>query len=155
MTVSERLAELGIELPTPPAPVGGYVPAVRHGTLVVTTGQLPFRDGELVATGRLGEELDVPACVAAARQSALNAVAAAAAVAGGVDRLQRALELVAHVAVVPGSDGLSAVVDGASSVLTEVFGEAGRHVRTNVGVAWLPLGSPVEVRLTFAVAEPS
>ena len=152
MTASDRLRGLGIELPVPPAPVGAYVPAVRHGDVVRTTGQLPFREGGIEATGRLGAELDTEAGHAAARQAALNAVAAAAAVVGGVDRIARVLEMVAQVACVVGFDGLSAVVDGASEVLVDIFGEAGRHARTNVGVAWLPLGSPVEVSIVIAVA---
>lgn len=147
MTPSERLRELGLRLPEPAAPVGAYVQAVSHGSVIRTTGQLAFVDGAIVAAGRLGVEVSVEAGRAAARQAALNAVAAASAVAGGVDRIEQILELVGYVSCEVGFTGMSAVVDAASQVLVDIFGEAGRHVRTNVGVAWLPLGSPVEISL--------
>lgn len=153
MIPSERLHELGLTLPPPAAPVGAYVPAVGHGSVIRTTGQLAFVDGAILEAGRLGAEVSVEAGRAAARQAALNALAAAAAVAGGVDRIERILELVGYVSCDVGFTGMSAVVDGASQVLVDIFGEAGRHVRTNVGVAWLPLGSPVEISLVVVGSE--
>lgn len=153
MIPSQRLHELGLTLPPPAAPVGAYVPAVGHGAVIRTTGQLAFVDGAILEAGRLGAEVSVEAGRAAARQAALNALAAAAAVAGGVDRIERILELVGYVSCDVGFTGMSAVVDGASQVLVDIFGEAGRHVRTNVGVAWLPLGSPVEISLVVVGSE--
>jgi len=148
VTVAERLAELGLELPPVAAPVAAYVPAVREGGLVWTSGQLPFVDGALSATGLVGEgEGDVPPQEAArlARVCALNALAAAASVAD-LDRL-RIVKVVGFVASAPGFTGQPQVVNGASELLGDVLGEAGRHARSAVGVAALPLGSPVEVEL--------
>ncbi len=148
MTVAERLAELGLELPPVAAPVAAYVPAVREGGLVWTSGQLPFVDGALSATGLVGEgEGDVPPQEAArlARVCALNALAAAASVAD-LDGL-RIVKVVGFVASAPGFTGQPQVVNGASELLGAVLGEAGRHARSAVGVAALPLGSPVEVEL--------
>lgn len=144
---SERLAERGIELPPPPPPVGAYVPAVRHGDLIITTGQLPFVDGSLVATGIVGVDIDVDTATRASRVATLNAIAAAAAVAGSVDRITRVLQLTGHIACRESFTDHPVVLNGASQVLIEVFGEAGRHVRTNVGSSALPLGSPVEIEL--------
>jgi enamine deaminase RidA (YjgF/YER057c/UK114 family) len=152
-TPSERLAALGLELPAVPAPVAAYVPAVRMGDLVMTSGQLPFDSGSLTATGKVGAGVDVPAAQAAARQAALNAVAAAADVAGGIDRIAAIVKVVGFVASAPGFTGQPQVVNGASELLGEIFGEAGAHARSAVGVAELPLGAPVEVELVVAVAE--
>ncbi|MFT8638008.1 MAG: RidA family protein [Pseudoclavibacter sp.] len=152
-TPSERLAALGLELPAVPAPVAAYVPAVRMGGLVMTSGQLPFDSGSLTATGKVGAGVDVPAAQAAARQAALNAVAAAADVAGGIDRIAAIVKVVGFVASAPGFTGQPQVVNGASELLGEIFGDAGAHVRSAVGVAELPLGAPVEVELVVAVAE--
>lgn len=153
MRPSDRLAERRIQLPPPPAPVGAYVPAVRHKDLIITTGQLPFVDGTLVAAGTVGVEVDVPTAARACRVAALNAVAAAAAVAGGVDRITRVLQLTGHIACRADFTDHPAVLNGASELLIEVFGEAGRHVRTNVGSSALPLGSPVEIELVVACAD--
>jgi enamine deaminase RidA (YjgF/YER057c/UK114 family) len=152
-TPSERLAALGLELPAVPAPVAAYVPAVRMGDLVMTSGQLPFDSGGLTATGKVGAGVDVPAAQAAARQAALNAVAAAADVAGGIDRIAAIVKVVGFVASAPGFTGQPQVVNGASELLGEIFGEAGAHARSAVGVAELPLGAPVEIELIVAVAE--
>ena len=152
-TPSERLAALGRELPAVPAPVAAYVPAVRMGDLVMTSGQLPFDSGGLTATGKVGAGVDVPAAQAAARQAALNAVAAAADVAGGIDRIAAIVKVVGFVASAPGFTGQPQVVNGASELLGEIFGEAGAHARSAVGVAELPLGAPVESELIVAVAE--
>jgi len=155
MSVSARLAELGIELPSVVPPVAAYIPAKAHGDLVYTSGQLPMVAGALPATGKVG---DGPGLVPAsdangyARQCALNAIAAAAAVAGGVDRLAGVVKLTGFVASVPEFTGQPGVINGASEVLGEIFGDAGRHARSAVGVPVLPLDSPVEVEVVFSVA---
>ncbi|MDQ1136118.1 enamine deaminase RidA (YjgF/YER057c/UK114 family) [Microbacterium sp. SORGH_AS 1204] len=155
MSVSERLAELGVEVPGVVPPVAAYIPAKRHGDLVYTSGQLPMIEGALPATGKvgLGEGLVDPADAKTyARQCALNALAAAAAVVGGVDNLVGVLKITGFVASVPDFTGQPGVINGASEFLGEVFGEAGAHARSAVGVPVLPLDSPVEVEVVFAVA---
>ncbi|MFT3797050.1 RidA family protein [Microbacterium sp.] len=152
MSVSARLSELGIALPAVVPPVAAYVPAVVHGDLVYTAGQLPMVAGALPATGKVGEGAGlVPASDAYgyARQCALNAIAAAAAAVGGVDRLAGVLKVTGFVASVPEFTGQPGVVNGASELLGEVFGEAGRHARSAVGAPVLPLDSPVEVEVVF------
>lgn len=151
MSASQRLAELGVDLPQVAAPVADYVPAVRSGSQIVTAGQLPFVNGELPATGRVGAEVDVEDAASMARLAVLNAVAAAASVAGGVDAIAGVVKVVVFVNSAPDFTGQAAVANGASGLLGEVFGEAGRHSRSAVGVASLPLGSPVEVELTVEV----
>ena len=154
--VEERLAALGLELPAVPAPVAAYVPAVVHGGYVWTSGQLPFVDGALPATGRVGEGPGlVPPADAAhlARIAAVNALAAVKSVIGDLDRIVRVVKVVGFVASDPSFTGQPAVVNGASLLLGEVLGEAGRHARSAVGVAVLPLGSPVEVELVAALAD--
>ena len=153
MSVSERLADLGIDLPAVVPPVAAYVPAKAHGDLVYTAGQLPMVSGALPATGKVGEGPGLVSAVDAqsfARQCALNAVAAAAAAVGGVDRLTGVVKVVGFVASVPDFTGQPGVVNGASEVLGEIFGEAGRHARSAVGVTVLPLDSPVEVEVVFS-----
>lgn len=148
MLVSERLVELGIELPEVVPPVAAYVPARVIGNTVRTSGQLPMRAGELIATGRLGA-VSVEDGYAAARQCALNAVAAAAAVAGGVDKLGGVLKVTGFVASEPDFYAQPAVVNGASEILGEIFGD--QHIRSAVGVAALPLNASVEVEVEFAL----
>ncbi|MEN0022764.1 MAG: RidA family protein [Microbacterium sp.] len=152
MSVSARLAELGIELPAVAAPVAAYVPAVVRDGLVYTSGQLPFADGALPATGKVGAEVAADDANAYARTCALNALAAAADAAGGVDRIAGVLRVGGFVASVPDFTGQPGVINGASVVLGEIFGDAGRHVRAAVGVPVLPLDSPVEVEVTFILA---
>lgn len=153
MTISARLAELGIELPAVAAPVAAYVPAVVHGGLVYTSGQLPFVGGALPATGKVGAEVSADDAKEYARLCALNALAAAADAAGGVDRIAGVLRVGGFVASDPAFTGQPGVVNGASEVLGEIFGEAGRHARAAVGVAVLPLDTPVEVEVTFLLAD--
>jgi enamine deaminase RidA (YjgF/YER057c/UK114 family) len=151
--VAERLADLGLTLPPVAAPVAAYVPAVVDGSLVWTSGQLPFVDGALPATGLVGEgEGLVPAQDAAqlARVCALNALAAIGSVAD-LDSVHRIVKLVGFVASAPGFTGQPTVVNGASELLGQVFGDAGRHARSAVGVAALPLGAPVEVEIVAAL----
>jgi enamine deaminase RidA (YjgF/YER057c/UK114 family) len=145
----ERLAELGLELATP-TPAGSYLPAVRTGSLVFTAGQVPIRDGEVVATGKLGAEVDVEVGRQLARLCALNALAAIDG-AVGINSVLRVVKVVGFVASAPGFTAQPKVLDGASELLTEVFGDAGRHARSAVGVAELPLGVPVEVELVVEV----
>ncbi|PCE14789.1 LysR family transcriptional regulator [Microbacterium sp. SZ1] len=152
MSVSARLAELGIELPAVAAPVAAYVPAVVRDGLVYTSGQLPFSDGALPATGKVGAAVAADDANAYARTCALNALAAAADAAGGVDRIAGVLRVGGFVASTPEFTGQPGVINGASVVLGEIFGDAGRHVRAAVGVPVLPLDSPVEVEVTFILA---
>jgi enamine deaminase RidA (YjgF/YER057c/UK114 family) len=150
-TWSERLAELGITLPPVAAPVAAYVPAVRSGAQVLTSGQLPFVDGTLAATGKLGAGVTPEQGAQLARTCALNALAAVHALVG-IDSVVRVVKVVGFVASAEGFTGQPGVVNGASQLLGEVFGEAGVHARSAVGVAELPLGAPVEVELVVEVA---
>ena len=146
----ERLAELGLELPEVAAPLAAYVPAVRSGDLVFTSGQLPLRGGELVAVGKVGAEVDPETAAACAQQCALNALAAAAALVP-LEQVSRVVKLVVYVASAPDFTGQPGVGNGASHLVGEVFGDAGRHARSAVGVAALPLDAPVEVELVVEV----
>ena len=153
MTVSQTLAALGIDLPAVAMPAGAYIPAKVHGDLVYTAGQIPFVSGALPATGKVGDGHGlVPAADAFqyARVCALNAVAAAAAAVGDVDRLTGGVKVTGFVASVPGFTGQPGVINGASELLGDVFGDGGRHARSAVGVAVLPLDSPVEVEVVFS-----
>jgi enamine deaminase RidA (YjgF/YER057c/UK114 family) len=155
VSIAARLAELGIELPSVVPPVAAYIPAKAYGDLVYTAGQLPMVSGSLPETGKVGEGdgLVTPdAAARLARQSALNALAAAAAAVGGVDRLAGVLKVTGFVASVPEFTGQPAVINGASEVLGEIFGDAGRHARSAVGVSALPLDAPVEVEVVFTLA---
>lgn len=155
-TPSARLAELGLTLPAVPAPLAAYVPAVQSGAFVYTSGQLPFRYGELMAVGKVGNEVSVDTAVACARQAALNGLAAVAALLGDLDDIARVVKVVVFVAGGPEFTAQPQVGNGASELLGEVFGEAGRHARSAVGVAALPMDAPVEVELIVeAVARPS
>ena len=155
MSVSERLAALGVEVPGVVPPVAAYIPAKRHGDLVYTSGQLPMVQGALPATGKVGEAEGLVSPADAkdlARQCALNALAAAAALVGGVDAITGVLKITGFVASVPEFTGQPGVINGASEFLGEVFGDAGAHARSAVGVPVLPLDSPVEVEVVFTVA---
>lgn len=160
MTVARRLEGLGLVLPAVAAPVGAYTPAVRTGALVWTSGQLPFVDGRLLVVGTVGREVSVQDAAAAARAAALNAVAAVGAVlAAGRDddpvtaleRVVRVVKVTGYVASAPGFTAQPGVLDAASGLLHELFGDAGVHARSAVGVAALPMGAPVEVELVVGV----
>ncbi len=151
MTASARLAELGIELPAVAAAAGSYLPTVRTGNLVFTAGQLPFVDGRLPATGRVGAEVSPEDAKGYARQAALNVLAAVDAEVG-LDRVERIVKVVGFVASAEGFTGQPGVVNGASDLFAEVFGENGRHARSAVGVAELPLGAPVEIEAIVQVS---
>ena len=147
----ERLAALGLTLPPVAAPGGAYVPAVRAGQFVYTAGQIPTVDGKVLAVGKVGGEIGVADAAGLARTCALSALAAAAAAAGGLDAIRRIVKVTGFVASAPGFNGQPQVVNGASELLIGVFGEEGRHARSAVGVAELPLGAPVEVELIAEV----
>lgn len=149
--VSSRLAELGIELPPVTAPLATYVPAVRSGAFVYTSGQLPIIAGQLQATGKVGAEISAEEASGYARICALNAMAAVHALVG-IDAVRKVVKVVGFVASSPDFTGQPSVVNGASQLLAEVFGEAGAHARSAVGVAVLPLDAPVEVEVIFEVS---
>jgi enamine deaminase RidA (YjgF/YER057c/UK114 family) len=148
-TPTQRLAELGLTLPSVPVPQAAYVPAVVSGGFIYTSGQLPTVDGKLLATGKLGGEVSVDEGASLARVCALNALAAAASVAGpdGLDGIARIVKVVGFVNSAPGFHGQPKVINGASELLLDVFGENGKHARSAVGMAELPLDTPVEVEL--------
>ncbi|WP_062381412.1 RidA family protein [Demequina pelophila] len=154
MTATQRLAALGLALPEVATPVGTYMPARRHGDLVYTSGQLPLVEGDLLAVGLVGQragDVTPERATECARVSCLNALAAVAQAAGGLDNIESVVKITGFVASAPGFTAQPAVLNGASSLLVEVFGEAGRHARSAVGVAALPLGAPVEVEITVAL----
>ena len=146
-TPTERLAELGLALPAVSAPAGAYVPAVRTGALVFTAGQIPLVDGAIPTTGKVGAEVSPERAKELARICVLNALAAVAAEAGSIDEVGRVVKLVGFVASTPDFSGQPGVVDGASELLRDIFGDAGLHARSAVGVAALPRDVPVEVEL--------
>ena len=142
-----RLAELGIKLPATPAPAGAYVPATRAGNLVFTAGQLPLEAGELNIRGKVGDTVGVGEAREAARLCAMNALAAASTQTGGVGGISRIVKVTGFVASAPGFNEQPQVINGASEFLGEIFGDAGLHARSAVGVAELPMDAPVEVEL--------
>jgi len=152
MSVETRLTELGLKLPNLTKPVAAYVPAIVTGNLVYTSGQLPFVDGTLLATGKVGDAVSADEAAGLARTCALNALAAVASVIGSLDRVTRVVKVVGFVASAPDFTGQPGVINGASDLLGEVFGEIGQHARSAVGVAVLPLDSPVEVELILEFA---
>jgi enamine deaminase RidA (YjgF/YER057c/UK114 family) len=149
--VHRKLAELGLKLPTVAAPLAAYVPAVQSGDHVYVSGQLPIVDGQLIATGKVGTDVAPEQAADLARQCALNALAAVDALVG-LDRVVKVVKVVGFVASAEGFTGQPAVINGASGLFGEVFGEAGRHARSAVGVAELPLGAPVEVEAIFEIS---
>lgn len=151
MTPEERLARLGLSLPPAPPPVGSYLPALKVGDLVFTSGQLPMRDGRLVAVGPIGDAASLAGALEGARAATLNALAQVAAVAGGLDRVVRVVRVGVFVNSGPGFTEQAKVANASSDLLVEVFGDAGRHVRTSVGVNELPLDAAVEVEMVVQV----
>lgn len=148
MTPEEKLKDLGYPLPPAPAPVGSYIPAVRIGDLVTTSGQLPMRDGRLASTGKIGGKLSIEQGTEAARVAVVNALSQLAVVAGGLSNVKRIVRLGVFVNSADGFVEQPKVANGASDLLVAVFGEAGRHVRAAVGSNELPLDAPVEIELT-------
>jgi enamine deaminase RidA (YjgF/YER057c/UK114 family) len=147
MTIEQKLAELGLELPNVATPAGAYVPAVITGNLVFTAGQIPLVDGVLMATGKVGNEISAEFAKEIAQRCALNALAAIKSVLGDLSRVKRVVKVVGFVASTPEFTGQPGVLNGASELLGKVFGDAGLHARSAVGVASLPLDAPVEVEL--------
>ena len=150
MSIEQKLAELGIVLPEPAAPVAAYVPVVIHDGLAHVSGQIPFENGQLI-TGKLGEDIGLERGVTAARACGLMILAQLKAALGSLDRVERVVKLGGFVNGVPGFTDQPRVVNGASELMVEVFGDAGRHARSAVGVASLPLGVAVEVDAIVAV----
>jgi enamine deaminase RidA (YjgF/YER057c/UK114 family) len=148
-----RLAALGLTLPPVAAPLAAYVPAVRSGPYVYTAGQLPLANGKLLMTGRVGAQVSVEEAASLARTCALNALAAVASVTRGLSAVTRIVKIVGFVASDPSFTGQPLVVNGASELLLEVFGDSGRHARSAVGVAVLPLDAPVEIELIAEVRD--
>jgi enamine deaminase RidA (YjgF/YER057c/UK114 family) len=149
--VEDRLAELGLSVPDVAKPVASYVPAVRSGSYVYTSGQLPMRSGELITSGKVGDSVSPEDAAACARQCALNAIAAVKAEIGDLDAVKRVVKVVCFVASDPGFTGQPQVANGASDLLGKAFGDAGVHARSAVGVPVLPLDAPVEVEILVEV----
>jgi len=150
MSAGQRLRDLGIELPEVVTPAGAYVPAVQSGSLVFTAGQLPVVAGRLVSTGKVGAEVDAGEAAGLARTCALNALAAVHALVG-IDSVRRVVKVTGFVASAPGFTDQPAVIDGASALFGEVFGDAGGHARSAVGVAELPKNAPVELEIVVEI----
>ena len=150
-TPEERLHELGLAVPEVAKPVASYVPAVRSGHHVFTSGQLPMREGQLIATGKVGGEVTPEEAIECARQCALNAIAAVRAEVGELANVKRIVKVVAFVASTPDFTGQPGVANGASELFGAVFGDAGQHARSAVGVPVLPLDAPVEVEIVVEV----
>lgn len=152
-TPEENLAALGLAVPAVAKPVAAYVPAVRTGNYVFTSGQLPMREGELIATGKVGAEVTPEVAYECALQCALNAIAAVKAEIGDLSRVKRIVKVGAFVASTPEFTGQPGVANGASELFGKVFGEAGVHARAAVGVPSLPLDAPVEVEILVEIAD--
>jgi enamine deaminase RidA (YjgF/YER057c/UK114 family) len=149
--VEDRLAELGLSVPEVAKPVASYVPALRTGSYVYTSGQLPMRSGQLMTTGKVGDGVSPEEAAACAQQCALNAIAAVKAEIGDLDGVKRVVKVVCFVASDPGFTGQPQVANGASDLLGKAFGDAGVHARSAVGVPVLPLDAPVEVEIIVEV----
>ncbi len=146
-----KLRQLGIELPAAPKPVANYIPAVQAGALLFLSGVIPLRDGQVVVTGKLGRELTVEQGKEAARIALLNALAIIRQELGSLDRVGKIVRMVGHVASAEGFVQHPAVINGASDLLVQIFGEAGRHARVALGAAELPLNAPIELELIVQV----
>jgi enamine deaminase RidA (YjgF/YER057c/UK114 family) len=151
-TPEERLAELGLTVPEVAKPVAAYVPALRSGNYVHTSGQLPMKSGELMMTGKVGDGVSAEEAYACAQQCALNALAAVKSVIGDLSSVKQVVKVVVFVASTPDFTGQPGVANGVSELLGTVFGDAGAHARSAVGVAALPLDAPVEVELLVEVS---
>jgi enamine deaminase RidA (YjgF/YER057c/UK114 family) len=149
--IEKKLEQLGLILPEAPKPVAAYIPAKQSGSLVFTAGQLPMVRGELISKGLLGQDVEVDEANKAARICTLNALAAIKGVIGDLDRIKQIVRVVGYVASVPTFTQQPAVVNGASELLLEIFGEAGKHARSAVGMSVLPLNTSVEIELTVEV----
>lgn len=151
MSYEAKLKELGLTLPAPPKPVANYVPVVKVGDLLFLSGVLPSRDGQLVMTGKLGQELSIEQGMEACRIAVLNGLSIIKSEAGSLDRVKQIVKVVGHIASAPGFTDQPQVLNGASDLLVSVFGDAGRHARVAVGAAELPRRAPVEIELIVQV----
>lgn len=152
MSAEKKLKELGISLPQPPKPVANYVPAVRVGSLLFVSGHGPYQDGKTVTSGKLGKELTVEQGYQAARNVALNCLASIKATIGDLDKVKRVVKLLGMVNCTEDFKDQPKVINGASDLLVEIFGEAGKHARSAVGMQALPNGIPVEIEMILEVA---
>ena len=150
-SIESKLDRIGLKLPEPPKPIAAYIPAKQAGKLVFTAGQLPTVNGELVSKGLLGQDVEIEDANKASRICTLNALGAIKGVIGDLDRIKQIVRVVGYVASVPTFTQQPAVVNGASELLLEIFGEAGKHARSAVGMAVLPLNASVEIELTVEV----
>ncbi len=153
MSYEQKLTQLGFELPAPPKPVANYVPVVRTGDLLFLSGVLPSRDGQLIMTGKLGQNLSIDQGMEAARVAVLNGLSIIRQEAGSLDRVKRIVKMVGHIASAPGFTDQPQVLNGASDLLVSLFGDAGRHARVAVGAAELPRQAPVEIELIVELAK--
>lgn len=151
MSYENRLTELGLTLPVPPKPVATYIPAVRVGDLLFLSGVLPSRDGQLVVTGKLGQQLTVEQGMEAAKVALLNGLAIIRSELGSLDQVKRIVKMVGHIASAQGFTDQPQVLNGASDLLVAIFDEAGRHARVAVGAVELPRQAPVEIELIIEV----
>jgi enamine deaminase RidA (YjgF/YER057c/UK114 family) len=151
--ISSRLKELGLELPAAPKPVAAYIPAVLYGKMLFISGQLPLKDGQLMSTGKVGQAVSIEDASAAARQCTLNALSVAQDVLGDLDRIEQIIRVGGFVQSADGFSDQPKVINGASELLGEIFGEQGRHARAAVGVNELPLNASVEVEFVIGVAD--
>jgi enamine deaminase RidA (YjgF/YER057c/UK114 family) len=152
--IEDRLRNLGYDLPSVPRPAGSYVPATRAGSLLFTAGQIPFKEGKLPYTGKVGQDVSVEEAKEAARLCAFNALAAINAEVGSLNSVSRIVKITGYVASAPGFNDQPEVMNGASDLIGELFGEKGLHARSAVGVAELPLNAPVEVEFIVELADP-
>lgn len=153
MTPEQKLKELSIELPGVAKPLGSYVPFVKTGNLIYLSGMLPLKDGKLITAGRLGESVTIDDAVLCARTAAINALGILKSAAGSLGMVKQCVKITGFIASAPDFTDQPKVLNGASDLMVEVFGEAGRHARAAVGVNILPLNSPVEVEFIFEVRE--
>jgi enamine deaminase RidA (YjgF/YER057c/UK114 family) len=152
MSYEQKLTQLGLALPAPPRPVANYVPVVRTGDLLFLSGVLPSRDGQLIMTGKLGQNLSIDQGMEAARVAVLNGLSIIRQEAGSLDRVKRIVKMVGHIASAPGFTDQPQVLNGASDLLVSLFGDAGRHARVAVGAAELPRQAPIEIELIVELA---
>ena len=153
MATSDRLVEMGLTLPEVAVPLASYIPAQRSGNMVYTSGQLPLVEGELIATGKVGADVDEATAIECARVCALNGLAAIVSAVGDIDRVVRVVKVVGFVASTPEFTGQPAIINGTSNLLGDIFGDAGVHARSAVGVAALPKDAPVEVEMIVEVSD--
>lgn len=147
MSYEQKLIQLGLALPAPPKPVANYVPVVRVGDLLFLSGVLPSRDGQLIMTGKLGQNVSIEQGMEAARVAVLNGLSIIRQEAGSLDRVKRIVKMVGHIASAPGFTDQPQVLNGASDLLVSLFGDAGRHARVAIGAAELPRQAPIEIEL--------